>query len=98
MKKKIAGIFLAIGITTAALTAGPVITADLGVGGVESAEAYSTSGCHYHYSSFYGNQRYCYIDWSWWEEVTSYTRTDGWHVQAGGSWIRTSSHYHSGWA
>lgn len=63
----------------------------------EAAEAYSTYSCHYHYSSYYGNERFCYIDWNWGEEVFQ-RRVDGWHVWYGGQWVRTAaSHYHSGW-
>lgn len=95
IKKTIAGL-AAAGALAATLTAGPVVTADLGIGGVQPAEAYTTAGCHYHYSSFYGNERFCLIDWNWWEEVY-HRRVDGWHVYSGG-WIRTyQSHYHSGW-
>lgn len=95
MKKKLAGILLALGLT-GGLIAGPVITADLGIGDVQAAEAYTTSGCHYHYSSFYGWERFCYIDWNWWEEVY-HARWDGWHVYSGG-WIRTyANHQHGGW-
>lgn len=95
LKKILAGGALALGLT-GGMIAGPVVAAELGVGDVQAAEAYTTSGCHYHYSSFYGNQRYCLIDWNWWEEFYQ-GRRDGWHVYSGG-WIRTAtSHYHSGW-
>lgn len=99
MKKKIAGILLAIGITTGAMVAGPVITADLGVGGVQTAEAYSAYSCHSHYSGgTYGTwSQYCYVDWNWYEETFQW-RVDGWHQRVGSGWVRTVSHYHSGWA
>lgn len=95
IRKALAGLGVAA-VLAGGFTMAPVATAELGVGGVASAEAATTYGCHYHYSSFYGSQRFCYVDWNWWEEVY-HRRVDGWHVWSGG-WIRTAaSHYHSGW-
>lgn len=95
IRKAIAGLAVAATLATG-FTVAELASAELGVGSVQAAEAYTTSGCHYHYSSFYGNQRYCLIDWNWWEEFYQ-GRRDGWHVYSGG-WIRTyESHYHSGW-
>lgn len=97
LKKTLVGAALALGLT-GGLIGGPVLTADLGIGDVQAAEAYTTSGCHYHWNAWYQkNERFCNINWNWWEEFYE-RRRDGWHVQVGSSWIRTvESHYHSGW-
>lgn len=78
IKKALASLGIA-GVLAAGFTAAPVISADLGVGGVAKAEAYTTSSCHSHRPASWAPLfTYCYVDWNWAEETFQWKR-DGWH-------------------
>lgn len=82
IKKALASLGIA-GTLAAGFTAAPVVSADLGIGNVSSAEAASYYNCYIRYVNKYPLtpwwERVCYVDYNWWEE-TWQNKHDGWYV------------------